>query len=116
MTRARAAWLAAAVVALAAVGYVVRRWTRRPAPVAARTEVSVPAPVVPTESVPTTTEAAITTPTHIGSSTEPAVAGVDTVDPLADNEQPMATWARAAIIAVALVVFFAVSLIATRHV
>jgi hypothetical protein len=115
MTRARAAWLAAAVVVLAAVGYVVRRWTHRPAPVAARTELKVPAPVVPIEQV-SPTEQAITTPTHIGPSTEPAVAGVDTVDPMADDEQPMATWARLAIIAVALVAFFAVSLIATKHV
>jgi hypothetical protein len=116
MTRARAAWLAAAVVALAAVGYVVRRWTRRPAPVAARTEVGVPASGVPINSVPPTAEAAITMPTHIEPVVEPVVAGMDTVDAPADDERPMATWARVAIIAVALVAFFAVSLIATKHV
>lgn len=37
-------------------------------------------------------------------------------DQAVDDEQPLATWARVAIVAVALLAFFAVSLIATKQV
>jgi hypothetical protein len=111
MTRARAVWLAAAVVVLAAVGYLLVR--RRPD----RT---------PTRAIRLTVEAPISEPTLIEPPineppiNEPAAAvtsrAMDTVDPVEDDEQPLATWVRVAIVAVALLAFFAVSLIATKQV
>jgi hypothetical protein len=100
MTRARAAWLAAAVVVLAAVGYLVRRRTRR----------------TPTPAIRMTVEEAIVEPPVIETAVAVTSRVMDTVDPVEDNEQPLATWARVAIVAIALLAFFAVSLIATKQV
>jgi hypothetical protein len=41
---------------------------------------------------------------------------VELSHPVEEVEQPLATWARVAIVAIALLAFFAVSLIATKQV
>jgi len=113
MTRRNAAWLAAAVTALLAAAYLLsRRRTPSLTPstenpqghspedfveVAAAVPVVAAAPVVAAVAVPAT-------------SPLPATAPVDTAEP------PLPTWVRVAIVGVALVAFFAVSLIATKGV
>ena len=111
MTRAKAAWLAAGVVVLAAVAYLVRRRRTAVTPVLASGPAAerVTAGSVRGTSVPEV--AVIAQPA--ATEEDPAVHLRDLV---ADSEQPLATWARVAIVALALVAFFAVSLIATKQV
>ena len=111
MNRARAAWIAAAIVVLAALGYLVQRSRRRPA-IAASPQPAYRPLTTPVGGPTTTEEAAISAPPTLEE--EPVQTHVTPV--LDDNEKPLPTWVRVAIIAVALVAFFAVSLIATKQV
>jgi cytochrome oxidase assembly protein ShyY1 len=107
VTRVKAAWIAAAVVVLAGVAYLVRR---------RRTSAIAPPATAPVVELRATTAAppVIVPPSPIDEEssvqTEVRDVGQD------DDEQPLATWARLAIVAVALLAFFAVSLIATKQV
>lgn len=114
MTRARALWLAAAVFVLAAAAYVVRRRGDRPQPAPG----IAPAPAQVTAGAAAGISAgevdvADTWQRFEEASAVPSDEG-DAV--LVDDEQPLATWIRVAIVLVALVAFFAVSLIATKQV
>src|SRR4051794_11670121 len=113
VTRARAAWLAAGVVVLAALGYLVRRRRRRPAPVIARQPPRGGVGAAPAAGVPSTEDSVTTEPSP---TVEVAPVRTEVGNVVRNDEQPLATWARVAIIAVALLAFFAVSLIATKQV
>lgn len=102
MTPRRAAVLAAAVAMLLAGLYLGRRKRRTPAATSDRMGVLEHV----SSDVPREGAVAVAVPEQ---SPEPAVA----VQPV---EPPLPTWMRAAIVAVALLAFFAVSLIATKGV
>ena len=114
MTRARAAWLTAAIVLVAALGYLVRRRAHRPTSVVVSAPTVLRTTAVRNEDIPTTEEAVISEPPPIE---QAAPAGHEVRAVVADDdEQPLATWIRVAIVGVALLAFFAVSLIATKQV
>jgi hypothetical protein len=112
VTRARALWLAAGFVVLACLGYLVRRRKARVLPV---TAAATPAPPV-VRAAPV----ADASTQEVGRAAEPPAieepAQEEIADAAPEDEHPLATWARVAIVLVALIAFFAVSLIATRHV
>lgn len=110
MSRARAAWIAAAVVVLAVLAYVVRRHR---APVPATTVPELPVAPPPAEGI-SASEAAVAEKWR--RLEEATAMQTEDEDVLVDGEQPLPTWARVAIVAVALLAFFAVSLIATKQV
>ena len=104
MSRSRAAGLVAAVAVLVAVAYLLRQRRRSanpavPAPAAVVDEVAAPEP----RSWDGTPSAA-----RRGASPEPPRD--------ADRELPLPTWVRLSIVGLALLAFFAVSLIATKQV
>lgn len=105
MTPRRAAVLAAAVAMLLAGLYLGRRKRRTPAATSDRVG------VLEHVSSDVPREGAVPVPVP-EQSPEPAVA----VEPVEPVEPPLPTWMRAAIVAVALLAFFAVSLIATKGV
>jgi hypothetical protein len=113
LNRTRAAWIAAGVVILAAVAFLARRRTRRKAPVTPipRAAVAVtPAPVV---GISTREDA---DPVHPPPTEEEPAVRSEVREVVDDTERPLATWVRVAIVVVALLAFFAVSLIATKQV
>lgn len=136
MTRRRAALLAAVVALLLGTTYLLTR-RRQSLPELVPTPPSVP-PIPPsprqaaeeaepTAAIPTQPDAvapkaaAKPAPRSWGTSSRALPARVppaaqQPVTAAADDEQPLPTWVRAAIVAVALVAFFAVSLIATKQV
>ena len=111
MTRARALWLAAAVALVAVGAFLLTRRSRRPAPVA--TGVPAPRPVTTVADVPATVRAPVAERSVDEQPSVGDAGGVAAV--VADTEQPLATWIRVAIVAGALVAFFAVSLVATKQ-
>ena len=116
MSRTRAAWIAAGLVVLAAVAFLVRR--RRALPVSV-TSPSVPpvtaapaAPAAPVEGI--STNEVVVTETWQRFQEASSVPGEEAA--VVETEQPLATWVRVAIVVVALLAFFAVSLVATKQV
>lgn len=117
MNRSKAMWVAVAAALMLAAGYLLmmrRRSASAPAPAAvpftAARPVTPPAP--PLEVVAAEAET---------SELAAVVEEQPTAEPMppraADQvEAPLPGWARAAIIVAALLAFFAVSLIATKHV
>src|SRR4051812_11086715 len=105
VTRARAAWLAAAIAVLAAALFLVQTRRRRPVAALAPAQPALVPTAVPPLSVAVESVSAY----------EPTVLQADPVVDAA-AEEPLATWARVAIVVVALLAFFAVSLIATKRV
>jgi hypothetical protein len=115
------AWIGAAVVVLAALAFLVRRRRARPAAAALPTPpTAVPAPPVeqvttaPVEGIPAS-EAAVDDRWKRFEEAS-AVPSEDGDVAVVDEDKPLATWIRVAIVVVALVAFFAVSLIATKQV
>jgi hypothetical protein len=113
VNRARAAWIAAALVVLAALGYLVQRRRRQPAAAIASPPPTFRATPAPPVGGPTTTETAAIRELPMIEEQPVPTQVTDVAD---DTEKPLPTWVRVAIIAVALVAFFAVSLIATKQV
>ena len=110
MTPVRAARLAAGLLVFAALGYVVLR--RRSA--AATLPASAPLPRATAAPSPVDP---LVEPVAPESVDDPeSVVGVGLAAPLPADEKALATWARVAIVAVALMTFFAVSLLATKRV
>jgi hypothetical protein len=122
MSRPRAAWLAVTAALLLVAGYVVLHRRRAPQPVQPVPAVpdtvvraATPAPVAP-EPLPLTAQpqpTAVPAAAEVAEVAEPAPPPV--VDDATESEAPLPAWARAAIITAALLAFFAVSLIATKH-
>ena len=112
MTRARGAWIAAGVVVvLAALGYLVRlRTRRRPVTTGPQAPLSVTAEPV------TGMASSETAVAETWQRFEEAAAVRSDESDLMEREQPLATWVRVAIVVLALLAFFAVSLIATKQV
>ena len=113
MTRAKAAWLAAGLVVLAAVAYLVRRRSTPATPLPASSPAAPRVTAASVEGTPRAEAALIAEPAPLEE--EPPVQ-TEVRDVAQDVEHPLATWARVAIVAVALLAFFAVSLIATKNV
>lgn len=136
MTRRRAAWLAAVVAVLLGATYLLTRRTRpvelpvppaRPEPAPPATVVAAPQPRTDPEPA-LVEEPALTAPIVVdraapqswdGGRAVPArtpLPARHAVGEARDVEEPLPTWVRLAIVAGALLAFFAVSLIATKHV
>lgn len=113
MSRSRAAWLAGAVAVLLAAAYLLNRRQRTPALAAA---VTPPAPASAVR-VPAAPEPAAPEPRSWdggpGSGHRVAMPEPTRDD---DHELPLPTWVRLSIVGLALLAFFAVSLIATKQV
>jgi hypothetical protein len=112
VTRTRALWLAAGVGVLVAVGYLLQRRRARGQDVPSA---ALPTPLVTAAPVASTStpEVAVITEARV---MEEQPAQTPLPDEQHEKELPLATWARVAIVLVALVAFFAVSLVATKHV
>jgi hypothetical protein len=115
MSRRNAAWLAAAVAVLVAAAYVLTR-RRTAAPLATSEEVP---DEVPVEAPPVAAAAPVVPAVPVAPAprdTSWSDVPERTVTATEPVESPLPTWARVAIVGVALVAFFAVSLIATKGV
>ena len=113
MNRARAAWIAAGVVVLAALGYLVlrRRGGQAALPVSAA-----PAPLRVAAAPPPGPPAVEVEETEPWPPDEQSAAPAAVDEPVQAAEKPLAAWARVAIVVVALLAFFAVSLLAKKGV
>ncbi len=142
MTRRRAAWIGGVVAILLAATYLLtRRGSRTPEPAAvvlappappapagavtAAVPMSPPPPPLSAGSTPTATTPVVDaepeprswgTARAVPARTPPTAPGEPAAQEAPMFEQPLATWLRVSIIAVALLAFFAVSLIATKQV
>jgi len=123
VTRVRAAWLAVGLLVFAALGYVVLRRGSAAAPLPVSAPLPTRAPALPR----VTTAPPAVSPLVEDPVDEPVVArasvddpepviGAELAAPVSADEKPLATWARVAIVVVALMAFFAVSLLATKRV
>jgi hypothetical protein len=114
LTRARAAWIGAAIVVLAAVAYLVRRRRTAPAPVTHSERPVAQVTAAAVEGIPADDVVVDDTWQRFEEASEVPSEDGDVM--VVEREQPLATWVRVAIILLALVAFFAVSLIATKQV
>jgi hypothetical protein len=110
MSRSRAAWLAGAVAVLLAAAVLLLRMRRAdPEPV-----VATPAPVpLPPAPVLSPERAAAEVSVQVVAEPLPVEPAPRQHEPV---ERPLPTWVRVGIVVVALLAFFAVSLIATKQV
>lgn len=116
MTRTRALWIGAVVAVLTAAGYLIRRRSRRVLPAAPVTTTSPQATVASVDSIAATSEEPVINEPPPTDDIPSAFFGDAVSAPAEEDEKSLATWIRVSIVVVALVAFFAVSLIATKQV
>ncbi|MDX6197695.1 MAG: hypothetical protein QOJ79_846 [Actinomycetota bacterium] len=112
MTRARAAWLAAGIVVISVLAYLVRRRRAAPGPLPVRLSERAPVRVThpAVEGISENEEAVAENWQRFK---EASQVGSDDIKVM-EREQPLAAGIRVAIVLLALLAFFAVSLIATK--
>jgi hypothetical protein len=107
-------WIGAAVVVLAAVAYLVRRRRAAPTPVTHSERPVAQVTAAAVEGIPADDVAVEDTWQRFEEASDVPSEDGDVM--VVDEERPLATWIRVAIVLVALLAFFAVSLIATKQV
>ncbi|MBK5307402.1 MAG: hypothetical protein JJD92_12005 [Frankiaceae bacterium] len=109
--RRRSVWLAAAFAVALLAAFLVTRRRATPAVAAA--------PVVPPASAPKAPEQPSTPDGHVffeESASVPESAPIEAEPLTEETGHPLPTWVRAAVVAGALLAFFAVSLLATKRI